>query len=84
MLARGYALVAACYADISPDPDPASPEEQDEYAYRRCFELWPNDYETSAIGSRLGYVRRNQQHGHSAFDWIWMMDFGDRVFKERK
>lgn len=18
------------------------------------------------------------------FDWIWMMDFGDRVFKERK
>ena len=249
MLARGYALATACYADISPDPDPASPEEQDKYAYRRCFELWPprdpnrddnttslgawawglmrgmdmieqdslldakrviltgssrlgkaaliagafderfpvvvpnqtggggvplakrnygenittetstfthwyckaykkyaghedtmpfdqhlliaciaprallvegfddgwfdtkgeflsvqaaspvwekfckaglpkvgwpNDYETSAIGSRLGYVRRNQQHGHSAFDWIWMMDFGDRVFNQRK
>jgi len=39
MLARGYALVTACYCDISPDP--TQPEAQEKYAYTRCFELWP-------------------------------------------
>lgn len=249
MLARGYALVTTCYCDISPDPDPATAEEQDKYAYQRCFELWPprdsnrddnttslcawawglmrgmdmieqdslldasrviltgysrlgkaaliagafderfpvvvpnqtggggvplakrnygenittetrsfthwyckaykkyaghedmmpfdqhlllsciaprallvegfdqpwfdtkgeflavqaaspvwekfcktglpkvewpDDYDTSAIGPMLGYVRRSEKHGLSAFDWTWMMDFGDKVFKYRK
>lgn len=41
ILARGYAFVTACYADISPDPDPAPEAEQDKYAYTRCFDLWP-------------------------------------------
>lgn len=41
---------------------------------------WPADYDTSAIGPRLGYVRRSEAHGIAANDWIWTMDFADRVF----
>ena len=41
---------------------------------------WPDDFDTSAIGPRLGYVRRNQEHGISSYDWTWMMDFADGVF----
>ena len=45
---------------------------------------WPADYETTAIGSTLGYVRRSEEHGLSAYDWTWMMDFADRVFESQK
>lgn len=38
LLARGYALVTACYEDISPDPD--GREKQEKYAYSRIFDLW--------------------------------------------
>jgi len=41
---------------------------------------WPADYDTSAIGKWLGYVRRSEAHGISAHDWNWTMDFADRVF----
>ena len=41
---------------------------------------WPDDYDTSAIGPTLGYVRRNEEHGISAYDWEWMLDFADSVF----
>ena len=41
---------------------------------------WPADYETSAIGPSLGYVRRDQGHGISAMDWLWMLDFADNIF----
>ena len=41
---------------------------------------WPDDFDTSAIGRHLGYVRRSQGHGFSAFDWQWTMDFADKVF----
>ena len=44
---------------------------------------WPDDYDTSAIGHRLGYVRRDQGHGISAIDWMWMLDFADGVFKNK-
>ena len=44
---------------------------------------WPDNYDTSAIGKRLGYVRRTEQHGISAYDWMWTMDFADRVFAGR-
>ena len=44
---------------------------------------WPDDYDTSAIGRHLGYVRRSQSHGISAYDWKWMMDFADGVFGRR-
>lgn len=45
---------------------------------------WPDSYDTSAIGERLGYVRRTEQHGHSIYDWIWMLDFADKVFGIKK
>lgn len=41
---------------------------------------WPDDYDTSAIGPRIGYVRRDQGHGISALDWLWMLDFADGIF----
>ena len=39
---------------------------------------WPKPYETSAIGGRLGYVHRTEQHGLSARDWTWLLDFADQ------
>ena len=45
---------------------------------------WPDDYDTSAVGRDLGYVRRSQNHGISAYDWLWMMDFADGVFGKTK
>ena len=45
---------------------------------------WPEPYDTSAIGPRLGYVRRTEEHGISAYDWMWTMDFADKVFGVRK
>ena len=41
---------------------------------------WPDDYDLSAVGPVIGYVRRDQQHGISAIDWTWMLDFADGVF----
>lgn len=41
---------------------------------------WPDDFDASAIGRRLGYVRRCENHGISAYDWMWTMDFADHVF----
>ena len=41
---------------------------------------YPNNYETSAIGDRLGYVRRSEGHGISGYDWQWMLDFAERNF----
>ena len=41
---------------------------------------WPSDYDTSAIGRHLGYVRRAGSHGISAHDWTWLMDFAEGVF----
>ena len=41
---------------------------------------WPDDYDTSAIGARLGYVHRTEAHGISAQDWQWTLDFADRAF----
>ena len=42
---------------------------------------WPDDYDTSAIGRWLGYVRRSEEHGIAACDWNWIMDFADKVLK---
>ena len=42
---------------------------------------WPADFDTSAIGPRLGYVRRSEGHGISGFDWTWLLDFADGVLK---
>ena len=40
---------------------------------------FPENYDTSLIGESLGYVRRGGQHGISAIDWIWALDFADRA-----
>ena len=42
---------------------------------------WPSDYDLSAVGPVIGYVRRDQQHGISAIDWTWMLDFADRLWQ---
>lgn len=41
---------------------------------------WPDNYDRSAIGKRLGYYRRENLHGISAIDWTYMIDFADRLF----
>ena len=38
---------------------------------------YPDNYDTSAIGRHFGYVRRSEQHGISAYDWRWLLDFAD-------
>ena len=42
---------------------------------------WPADYDTSAIGPCLGYVRRDQGHGIAAIDWTWLLDFADGALR---
>ena len=44
---------------------------------------FPANYDTSLVGESLGYVRRGGQHGISAIDWIWTLDFADRAFTSR-
>ncbi len=44
---------------------------------------FPDDFDTSAIGPCLGYVRRSEGHGISAYDWTWMLDFADNVWKNQ-
>ena len=44
---------------------------------------FPANYDTSLVGESLGYVRRGGQHGISAIDWIWTLDFADRAFASR-
>ena len=41
---------------------------------------FPDEYSVSAIGPRLGYVRRGGRHGMSGNDWIWALDFADGVW----
>ena len=45
IIGKGYALVTACYEDVSPDPDPCTPENE-HFAYTRIFELWGERDET--------------------------------------
>ena len=43
IIARGYAVLTACYAEVSPDPDWQEPEkqyQQDDFAYTGVFSLW--------------------------------------------
>ena len=39
---------------------------------------YPDNFDTSAIGASLGFVRRSEDHGISACDWQWMLDFAVR------
>lgn len=40
---------------------------------------FPPDFDTAAIGRHLGYVRRSEKHGISAYDWQWTLDFADKA-----
>ena len=41
---------------------------------------FPPNFDTSLVGPRLGYVRRGGDHGHSSYDWLWLLDFADKAF----
>lgn len=43
---------------------------------------FPDELDTSCIGPYLGYVRRQNNHGISAYDWTWIMNFADCIFKQ--
>jgi len=60
ILARGYAVMSACYCEVSPDPNRVGKEdprlEQDRLAYTGVFDLWPGRdpkglSETTALGA---------------------------------
>jgi len=44
---------------------------------------WPDDFDTSAIGPTLGYVRRAGKHGISQLDWMWMLDFAEGIWNRK-
>ena len=43
---------------------------------------YPDNYCLDAVGPYLGYVRRSEAHGISAYDWTWMLDFADQAFNK--
>lgn len=61
ILARGYAIMSACYCEVSPDPDADWVEhetrfQQENFAYNGVFSLWgkrdeSRDDNTSALGA---------------------------------
>ena len=59
ILARGYAVMTACYCEVSPDPDVTEPDpryRQDRFAYTGVFDLWgprdpARDDNTTALGA---------------------------------
>jgi hypothetical protein len=42
---------------------------------------FPHSFETQAIGTTLGYVKRKGDHGIMDIDWTWMLDFSDKWLK---
>jgi hypothetical protein len=36
---------------------------------------YPGDFDTSAIGSDLGFYRRSEEHGIADFDWLRLLEF---------
>jgi len=44
---------------------------------------FPADYDTSLMGSRLGYVRRGGEHGQSGYEWNWLLDFADKLLMRK-
>ena len=55
------------------------------YRYKREYTVpYPDNYSTAGIGESFGYVRRSEQHGIAAHDWMWMIDFADREFGIRR
>lgn len=57
ILARGYAVMTACYCEVSPDPNfnEKPPYEQRKFAYTGVFELWgPRDESRTDNTTSLG------------------------------
>ena len=44
---------------------------------------FPDFYDTSRLGSHLGYVRRTEEHGLAVIDWLWILDFADQAWPPR-
>jgi hypothetical protein len=42
---------------------------------------FPEAYDQSAIGTHLGFIWRTEEHGISAYDWTWLLDFADKAYK---
>lgn len=45
---------------------------------------YPESYDSSLIGSSLGYARRGGAHGNSGYDWRWILDFADRALNKER
>ena len=45
---------------------------------------YPDNFDESAIGESLGYVRRPEGHGIADSDWMWLLDFSDRALGNRR
>ena len=57
LIAAGYAVLTACYCQVSPDPDPQEPEphSQKDFPYTRVFDLWgPRDEQRTDNITSLG------------------------------
>ena len=73
ILARGYALMSACYTEVSPDPDWTEKDparRQDPFAYTGVFDLWPRRDEsrtdnTTALGAWAWALSRGLDYAES-------------------
>ena len=44
---------------------------------------YPENYDKSAVGNTLAYYRRDNAHGISAIDWVWMLEFAETYFNKK-
>ena len=74
ILARGYAVMSACYCEVSPDPiNPAWGEKefpQDTFSYTGVFDLWPKrnpkgESEISSMGAWAWALSRAVDYVHT-------------------
>ncbi len=43
---------------------------------------YPAPFDCAAVGTDLGYVRRSEDHGFAAWDWMILLDFASAHFKK--
>ena len=43
---------------------------------------YPEIYDKSAVGNTVAYYRRDNDHGISAIDWVWMLEFAEKYFNK--
>lgn len=44
---------------------------------------YPEIYDKSAVGNTVAYYRRDNDHGISAIDWVWMLEFAEKYFNKK-